>query len=144
MDESTVGNSEAVLMAYVRYINNGEFTEEMLFCGALRTTITAIDIHNKLKNHLDEAQISMENITCCATDGAPLMMGKKHGCLNLMKNANHEMLPVLCVIHRENLVSKKLPPVLNEILNSVSILSKLMPNVSVSSNNFVRIQMLTM
>jgi hypothetical protein len=44
-------------MAYVRYIENGEFTEEMLFCEALRTTTTAIDIYNKLKNYLDEIQI---------------------------------------------------------------------------------------
>jgi hypothetical protein len=47
---------EAVLMAYVRYIVHGEFTEEM-FCEALKTTTTAIDIYNKLKNYLDEAQI---------------------------------------------------------------------------------------
>jgi hypothetical protein len=90
-----------------------------LFCEALKTTTTANDIYNKLKNYLHEAQISMMSITSCATDGAPVVMGKKHGCLKVMKGGNPEMLLVHCVIHRENLVSKKLPPVINEILNSV-------------------------
>jgi hypothetical protein len=72
-------------MAYVRYIDNGEFTEEKLLCEALKTTTTAINIYNKLKNHIDKAQISMENITSCATDGAPVMMGKKLGCFKVMK-----------------------------------------------------------
>jgi hypothetical protein len=80
IDESTVRNSEAVLMAYVRYIDTCEFTEEILFCEALKTTTTAIDIYNKLKNYLHEAQISMKNITSCATDGAPVTMSKKRGC----------------------------------------------------------------
>ena len=35
-------------MAYVRYVNNGEFIEEnMLFCKALETTTIAIDIYKK-------------------------------------------------------------------------------------------------
>jgi hypothetical protein len=91
----------------------------MLFCEALKTTTTASDIYNKLKNYSDEAQISMKNITSCATDGDPVMMDKKRGCLKVMKDGNPEILLVHCAIHRENLVSKKLPPVLNEILNSV-------------------------
>ncbi len=119
MDESTVRDSEALLMAYVRYIDNEEFVEDMLFCESLESTTTAIDIYSKLKKYLDENQISMENITSCAADGAPVMMGKKKGCLKLMKDDNPQMLLVHCVIHRENLVTKKISPVLNEIINSV-------------------------
>lgn len=119
MDETTLRDSEVVLMAYVRYIDNGEFNEEMLFCEALETTTTAIDIYNKLKIYLDKNQIPMKNITSCAADGAPSMMGKKRGCLKLMKDDNPDMLLVHCVIHRENLVSKKLSPALNQIIHSV-------------------------
>ena len=32
MDESTLRDSEAVLITYVRYINEGIYAEEMLFC----------------------------------------------------------------------------------------------------------------
>ena len=50
---------------------------------------------------------------------APNMMGKKNGCLKLMKDENPDMLLVHCVIHRQNLVAKNLSPVLNKIMDLV-------------------------
>ena len=47
------------------------------------------------------------------------MMGKKNGCLKLMKDENPDMLLVHCVIHRQNLVAKNLSPVLNKVMNLV-------------------------
>ena len=44
----------------------------------------------------------IKNITVCAADGAPNMMGKKNGCLKLMKDENPEILLVHCVIHSKN------------------------------------------
>ncbi|GFS69141.1 SCAN domain-containing protein 3 [Trichonephila clavipes] len=61
----------------------------------------------------------MKNITSCAADGAPDMMGKKNGCLKLMKDANPEMIHVHCFIHRQNLVAKNISPVLIEVLHTV-------------------------
>ncbi|GFT99452.1 SCAN domain-containing protein 3 [Trichonephila clavipes] len=61
----------------------------------------------------------MKNITSCAADGAPNMMGKKNGCLKLMKDANPEMILMHCVIHRRNLVAKNISPVLKEVLHTV-------------------------
>ncbi|GFU25463.1 SCAN domain-containing protein 3 [Nephila pilipes] len=61
----------------------------------------------------------MKNITSCAADGATNMMGKKNGCLKLMKDANPEMIIVHCVIHKEILVAKIISPVLNEVLHAV-------------------------
>lgn len=46
MDESTATNNEAVLMAYIRYIDNNEFTQEILFCEALKTTIAIKQLQN--------------------------------------------------------------------------------------------------
>ena len=119
MDESTFRDSEALLLTYVRYIDHEKFQEEMLFCESFETTVTTVDIYSKLKNYLDSNKIPIQNIVSCAADGAPAMMGKKKGCLKLLKNENPNMLTVHCVIHRENLVAKKLSPVLNEILESV-------------------------
>ncbi|XP_058019693.1 protein FAM200C-like isoform X3 [Ahaetulla prasina] len=115
MDQSTLRDKEAVLLTYARYVDKGEFAEEMLFCKSLETAATATDIYNKLKNYFDVNYISMANITSCAADGAPVMMG----CLKLMKDENPEMLLARCVIHKENLVSKTISPVLNEVLKSV-------------------------
>ncbi|XP_065675523.1 protein FAM200C-like [Hydra vulgaris] len=36
MDESTLRDSEAVLSKYVRYIDNNDFAEEILFCTSLK------------------------------------------------------------------------------------------------------------
>ena len=91
----------------------------MLFCESLETTTTATDIYNKLKHYLNVKNIPMENITYCAADGAPVMMGKKNGCLKLMKDENSDMLLVHCVIHRENLVAKNISPEFNTVLKSV-------------------------
>ena len=44
------------------------------------------------KNYLNVNDISMKNITSCAADGVTNMMGKKHGCLKLIKNANPKMI----------------------------------------------------
>ncbi|CAB4068072.1 unnamed protein product [Lepeophtheirus salmonis] len=108
MDESTPRDSEIVLLAYARYIDNGEFAEEMLFCKSLETPTSTADIYGKLTNYLHINNISMENIISCGADGAPVMMGKKKGCLKLMKDENPEMILVHCVIHRENLVGKNI------------------------------------
>ena len=100
------------MLTSVRYIDKGEFAEEMLFCKSLETTTTSTDIYNRLESYFDVKNIPMDDITSCAADGAPVMMGKKNGCLKLMKDENPEMLLVHCVIHRENLVSKTISPVL--------------------------------
>ncbi|GFT79156.1 SCAN domain-containing protein 3 [Trichonephila clavipes] len=91
----------------------------MLFCKRLESTTTSKDIFNKLKNYLDANDIPMKNITSCAADGAPNMMGKKNGCLKSMKDVNPEMILVHRVIHRQNLVAKNISPVLNEVLHTV-------------------------
>ncbi|GFT92656.1 SCAN domain-containing protein 3 [Trichonephila clavipes] len=63
--------------------------------------------------------IPMKNITSCAADGVPNMMGKKMGCLKLMKDVNPERILVHCVIYRQNLVAKNISPVLKEVLHNV-------------------------
>ena len=106
MDKSTVSDSEALLLAYVRYIDKGKFAKNILFCESFETTTTATDIYNKLKHYLDVKNITMENMSSCAADSAPVMMGKKNGCLKLIKDENPNVILVRCVIHRENLVAK--------------------------------------
>ena len=54
LDETTVRNSEALLLANVQYIENGEFHEEMLFCETLSTTTTARDIYTVFRGYLDK------------------------------------------------------------------------------------------
>lgn len=119
LDESTIRDSEALLLAYVRYIDKESFQEEMLFCESLETTTTSKDIYSKVKNYLNLHEIPIDNILSIAADGAPAMMGRNNGCLKMLKDENPNILIVHCVIHRENLVAKKLSPVLNKTLKAV-------------------------
>lgn len=79
IDESSLIDSEGVLVIFVRYIDKVHFAEEMLFCKRLESTTTSKDIHNELITYLDVNNISMKTMTSCAADGAPNMMAKKNG-----------------------------------------------------------------
>ncbi|GFV37125.1 SCAN domain-containing protein 3 [Trichonephila clavipes] len=52
MDESTLRDSEVVLLVYARYIDKGEFAEEMVFCESFETITSAADIYGQLNNYL--------------------------------------------------------------------------------------------
>ncbi|XP_065654637.1 zinc finger BED domain-containing protein 5-like [Hydra vulgaris] len=52
MDESTLRDSEAVLLTCVRYIDNNDFAEVMLFCKSLKSSTTAKDTYSTLKSYL--------------------------------------------------------------------------------------------
>ncbi|GFU39949.1 uncharacterized protein TNCV_2531881 [Trichonephila clavipes] len=45
MNESTLRDSEVVLLVYARYIDKDEFAEEMVLCKSLETTTSAADIY---------------------------------------------------------------------------------------------------
>ena len=119
IDESTISRSDALLMAYVRYIDDGHFQEEMLMCNKLETTTRAIDIYNTIASYFAHFNIPMTSLISCAADGAPAMLGKRGGCLKLLQDNNPEMKIVHCVIHRENLVAKNLSSELHDVLSRV-------------------------
>ena len=49
IDVYTVRKSEALLLAYVRYIDKEKFQEEMLFCQSVETTTCGVDIYDTIK-----------------------------------------------------------------------------------------------
>ena len=60
----------------------------------------------------------MKHITSCAANVAPAMIGKKNGCLKLIKDKNSKMLFVQ-YSQRKTLVAKNISPELNKVLKSV-------------------------
>ena len=83
LDESTVHDSEAFLLAYARFQHNNEFVEVMLFCKSLKTTTTALGIYTVVKDYLSEKNIPISNLVSTAADGAPTLMGHRNGVLKL-------------------------------------------------------------
>ena len=108
LDESTVSDNRAILMAYVRFIDDScKLCEEMLFAKLLETDTTGLSIFEARKSWFDENQISFGNLVSCATDGAPSMLGKQNGLIAHMKELCPSILAVYCVVHRHHLVAKK-------------------------------------
>lgn len=111
----------------MRYINDGDFKDEFLFCKPLETTTTARDVFDKIGSFLKEHKISWEKVCGVCTDGAPAMLGCRSGFQRLVLNESPKVIGTHCMIHRQILATKTLPQELQEVMKSV-----------ISSVNFVK------
>ena len=106
LDESTLPGNEALLLAYVHFIENEAVVQELLFAKLLETNTKGESIFHIVKAFFEEKNIPLTNIVACATDGAPAMTGRHRGFLSFLKKAIPGIVTVHCVIHREHLVAK--------------------------------------
>nr|XP_021512928.1 protein ZBED8-like [Meriones unguiculatus] len=127
LDESTDVANCSQLLVYVRYINDGDFKDEFLFCKPLETTTTAHDVFDAVGSFLQEQKISWESVCGVCTDGAPAMLGCQSGFQRLLLNESPRLIGTHCMIHLQTLAMKTLPPELQEVMKSV-----------ISSVNFVK------
>uniref|UniRef100_A0A5S6QNN7 DUF4371 domain-containing protein n=1 Tax=Trichuris muris TaxID=70415 RepID=A0A5S6QNN7_TRIMR len=74
LDETTLHDSGALLMAYVKFFNAKELVEGMLFARRIRTDNKGATIFEEIRGYFEENGIPMENIIACATDGAASMV----------------------------------------------------------------------
>lgn len=126
IDESTLPSNEALLLMYVRYIQEGEICEELAAAEILKTHTTGEQIFKTIKGYFIQNKIPFVNILACATDGAPSMVGKSKGLITRLKELNPSMLTTHCVIHRQHLVAKKLSPRLHQALMlAVTVVNKI-------------------
>lgn len=119
VDESVIRDNEAILMAYVRYIDGDEIKEEFLFARNLTSDSTAKSIFDTVTNFFNEKAIPLENMSACATDGAPAMMGRHTGFLARLKELLPGLFAIHCIIHREHLVAKELNGCLHDAMQLV-------------------------
>lgn len=119
LDESTLPNNEALLLAYVRFVKDGKVCQELLFAKCLETDTKGETIFNTMKDFLEEKGIPIGNILSAAFDGAPAMKGRHKGFIAYLKQAVPNVLAVHCVIHRQHLVAKNLSQRLHTSLNYV-------------------------
>ncbi|XP_064080215.1 SCAN domain-containing protein 3-like [Macrobrachium nipponense] len=75
LDESTLPDNSALLMAFVRFLDVDEICQEMLFALKLTTDTKGESIFKKLEVYFEENNIPLKNIVACATDGAAAMIG---------------------------------------------------------------------
>uniref|UniRef100_A0A5S6Q641 DUF4371 domain-containing protein n=1 Tax=Trichuris muris TaxID=70415 RepID=A0A5S6Q641_TRIMR len=119
LDESTLPGNEALLLAYVRFIKDGNLVQELLFAKELVTDTKGESTFLVLKAFFTENKIPFSNIMSVATDGGPSMTGSQRGFIAYLKQVAPDILAVHCVIHRQHLVAKRLSARLNRSLQYV-------------------------
>jgi len=133
LDESTLRDNEALLLAYVRYVNiDQKITEELLFAKSLITDTKGLTIFNVVNNFFIEKGIPITNCIACATDGAPAMIGRQRGFIAHLKNAVPRILTVHCVIHPQHLVAKNLS---NELFDTMRFVINAVNKIKAKSLN---------
>ena len=119
LDESTDVSSCAQLMVFVKYIYNGAFKEEFLFCSALETNTKATDIFEKVSSFFESEDLEWKNLAGCCTDGAPAMSGSHSGFQTLVKLLALTSKGVYCMLHRQALACKTLPDSIQIVLKQM-------------------------
>ena len=117
LDEATFGNS-GVLMSDVRHFSPSLkcVTDELLFSKYLEGDSKGQPVFRWMEEYLQEQNISLENISAIATDGAPAMVGRYRGFATLLKQKVPHVVTLHCVLHRNHVVAKKLSGELHKAL----------------------------
>ncbi|XP_068225571.1 SCAN domain-containing protein 3-like [Palaemon carinicauda] len=119
LDESTLRDNEAIVLAYVRFNHDEGHKEAMLFARSLMTDTKGESIFNEVVTYFQQNNIPLKNIIACATDGAPSMTGRYKGFIAHLIKAVPEVFCIHYVIHRQPLVAKKLSAHLHDALTVV-------------------------
>ena len=111
-------------MAYVRYESDMDLEEEFLFCTPLTTMATGADMFSVVDNFQQDG-IIWENCVSLCTDGAPAMLGARHGFTARVRQINSSVQVVHCLLHRENLVAQHLSLDLSAAMKEVIVVVNL-------------------
>lgn len=118
LDESTDVSGNAQLVAFVRYVDTDDIYEHILFCKSLKGKTTGEDIFDVVNAAFCENGLRWKSCSSICTDAAASMTGSAKGLIARIKKENPDVMWTHCVIHREALASKKMSPVLHDVLNS--------------------------
>ena len=87
LDESTLPGNKALFLAYVRFKNEEQICEELLFAKNLQSNTKGQSIFFGLEEFFHEKEMPLSNILSVATDDAPAMVGRHMGFLTYLKKA---------------------------------------------------------
>ena len=139
LDESTDVANCSQLLVYARYINEGDFKDEFLFCKPLETTTTARDVFDTVGSFLKDHKISWEKVCGVCTDGAPAMLGCRSGFQRLVLNESPKVIGTHCMIHRQVLATKTLPQEFQEVMKSVVSSVNIVNAIALNSGLFSKL-----
>ena len=108
VDESTDSTYEHYVIAFVRFVNDGEIQENFFCCKELPETSKGQDIFNVLSSFLNTEILSWRNCVGICTNGVPSVVCSMRCFTCLVKNESSDAVTTHCFLHREVLVSKAL------------------------------------
>lgn len=117
LDEMTDVSGEAQLLGFVRYKDETDITEHVLFCKTLSGKTTGEEIFQVIDSFLKEHDLAWESCTHICTDGAASMTGAVRGLHGHVKRVNANIKWMHCIIHREALACKRVSPELSAVLD---------------------------
>ncbi|XP_022183319.1 zinc finger MYM-type protein 6-like [Myzus persicae] len=120
LDESTDVSNKALLLCFVRVEYGGGLQEELLCSLNLPGRTTSSEIFEALDSYFQKHGIEWKKCIGICTDGAANMVGHLSGIVAKVKNVGHpDILSTHCILHHEQLASKKISPELYEVLSDV-------------------------
>jgi predicted CoA-binding protein len=116
VDKSTDFANKSHLLRYVRYEFEGKIIDDLLFCSSLIHT-NAEEVFNSLNEFLTLSGIQWPKYVGISTDGARAVTGRLTGLIARIREINPSVTWHHSCIHRESLVTKKMPVELKKVLN---------------------------
>ncbi|XP_065408084.1 zinc finger BED domain-containing protein 5-like [Chrysemys picta bellii] len=117
LDESAVVSGLTVLLVFVRYRFKNIIEEDLLLCESLQSNTTGEAIFNCINNFIRKHEISWGKCIDICTDSARAMIGKMKGAVTRIISVAPESTKSHCVLHRQALAVKKIPPYLKIVLD---------------------------
>ncbi|XP_072392330.1 protein FAM200A-like [Diabrotica undecimpunctata] len=121
LDEATDSNDDAQLICYVRYIQEKNTCEDLLFCKKICKSCKVTNLFEILNSYMTENNINWDNCVGVCTNGARAMSGQYGGLQVLIKTNALSVKWTHCVIHREALAAKNVTPELSVVMDSIII-----------------------
>ena len=119
LDESTDLSNCAVLVCFVRYVNEGRVMKSFLCSLKLPGRTTSLKIFRSLNNYVQEQSLDGGKCVGVCTDGAANMMECHSGVTAKIRDVpNKDLLITQYILQRENLSAKKISPELNDVLKT--------------------------
>jgi hypothetical protein len=84
-DESTDFTNKSYVVAFIRFVSDGEIQENFFCSKELPKTSKGYDMFNVLSSYLETKGPSLEKCVGICTDGIPLVVGSIRGFASLVK-----------------------------------------------------------
>ena len=117
LDESPDVSNYSQLICFVCFCKELKVEEEFLFCELLPRT-TAKDVFKLVKRFFNKHNLDLKMTTSICTDGAAVMLSNHSGFATMLKKKIPKLKVTHCLVHRQALTFKTLPPCLKNALNS--------------------------